>query len=252
MNYRWQGRPFIVRDVESGGGGGGGVPDPGALLETFKQKHNGDLSAALMTVVQENFRYREERRDLKAELAKVKIPDGHKVLTADEVKELDAYRALGKPDEVKVKLDKSVELEQKVSASDRAVVLNEAASLAGFKPTVLHGLAKDLAVSIKDVTVTEDGKPVAKKVAYVKDGDSPEIPLTDFATQKWADYLPALEVKAENNQNNQNNSRTFVRQPNPEDKNSQKDIVDDKIAEFEKRRAEKRNPLMPPAQAAQT
>jgi hypothetical protein len=149
---------------------------------------------ALMRLLEkqaDNSQLREQRRTLRQEVTDLKskaAPEGTRVLSTDEAKAYDAYAALGKPDDLRKAIDLNGEATAKLARLEREQLLGKAASAAGFKSAVLQRLAGDLPIEIRDV----DGKPAA----FVKDATG-ETPLTEYATTAWADFLPALQVEAQ-------------------------------------------------------
>lgn len=151
-----------------------------------------------------------ENRSLK----KTQVPRGHRVLDDQEAKDYDAFLALGKPDEVAVKvkeygeyaalgkvadvkrgLDDGAAASARMAERDRADHIATVAGVAQFKPGVLtdrvnHDKLTDLVVR----EVEREGKPV--KVAYARDPQGAEHELGDYARKNWGDYLPALQLTA--------------------------------------------------------
>jgi hypothetical protein len=141
--------------------------------------------------------------DLERELTRLrplaeKVPkEGSVVLAGDDAKAWEAYKALGKPDDVKKKLEKLPELETKVADVDNAEQMAKAAEPLGWNPKPLAKLAKDhklTFVEVKDEVV--NGKTV--KVPYVKgpEANATPVKLEDFAQQHFADFMPALTTPA--------------------------------------------------------
>lgn len=127
------------------------------------------------------------------QLKGTQVPQGARVLNADEAKDYDAYVALGKPDEVKKGLEEGTTAKTSVAERAKADAVDAAATAAGFKKTVLGDRLK--ADGLTDPTVREverGGKKV--QVAYVKDAQGAEHELGEYAKKNWGDYLPALQV----------------------------------------------------------
>lgn len=167
-------------------GGSSGKVRASDVLEQFGRDAI-RLAEKLADVQSDNYRLRDERRTLKQQLADVagKVPaDGTKVLTADDAKAFDAYVALGTPADIKSALDTKGTAEQELTTLKREKQIARVAEAAGFKASVLTTLAGDLDMQVEPV---KDGKPL---VYVVKDGE--KTALADYATQHWADFLPAL------------------------------------------------------------
>lgn len=106
-------------------------------------------------------------------------------ITDAELEEFNKYKQLGTVDDVTTNIGR-------LSTLERESVINEAAQIAGFKPSVLSRIAADVTIEVKD------GK------AVVGDTD-----LGDYAQEHWEDFLPSL--KATESQTKQ--AVPFVRQP---------------------------------------
>ncbi|MVN88777.1 hypothetical protein GO986_18725 [Deinococcus sp. HMF7620] len=120
-------------------------------------------------------------------------PKDGRVLTAEESKAYDAYVALGKPDEVKTKLDQGVKDSTDLTDLRFKDSLNTAARDSGFKATVLGDRIKaDGLTVLPSREVEREGKKV--QVAYVKDAQGAEHELGAYAKQHWDDYLSALNA----------------------------------------------------------
>lgn len=147
------------------------------------------LAEKLADVQSDNYRLREERRNLKQQLteAQGKAPaEGTRVLTPDEAAEYSAYVAFGKPADVKKAIDSASGATAELASLKREKQLRAAAEAAGYKASVLTTLAGDLDIQ----TEAKDGKTL---VYVVKDGE--KTALADYATKEWADFLPSLEMK---------------------------------------------------------
>src|ERR1700741_5010590 len=155
-----------------GGGEPGGGPSAGqiATLEARLAAAQGSASVVAQQLYNELFSLRGDMRKkeeanaaLTAEVAdlKKKIPaEDARILTQEEAVAYEALGALGKPEEIKKKLDALPALEQRIADSERATLVSKVAELAGFNAKVFAPLAKDLQFEIK----AEAGK----EVAYVK------------------------------------------------------------------------------------
>src|SRR5690348_6795389 len=82
--------------------------DPTQAFQNRLNKLNGDAMAFATQLFDENYRLREDKRQLNEQLttAQGKVPaDGALVLTGDEAKAFEAYKALGTPKELKDRID---------------------------------------------------------------------------------------------------------------------------------------------------
>jgi hypothetical protein len=190
---------------DAGDGGGNATTDserdpasrPGSDPKALIREHGGASGAVLALLRKvdkleaDNYSLRKERRELKG-----KIPgDGVRILTVDEAKDLEAYRALGKPDEIG----------RAVAERDglrRAEHYRDVAALLGWKSTVFSDLAdaKKLRVEIDPNWKGPDGKAAPARTALVvakgEDGTETRTPLADHVESQWPDYLPALRQQA--------------------------------------------------------
>jgi hypothetical protein len=119
------------------------------------------------------------------------VPEGARVLTAEEATAYDAYAALGKPADLTKKLADADTATQRLTTLERDAVIRDAATAAGYKFAVLKDRAGDLPIAVREVE--QDGKKVSR--AFVAPPGGTEAELTAYAAQHWADYLPALTAQ---------------------------------------------------------
>lgn len=188
------GLPFgpLFLDEDDDAGTGGSEAGKAAKLAALEAKF-GSAQAALAQLYDENYKLRSDKRDLKKQLADATLAEDAVVLTAEEAKVLEAYKALGKPEELKTSLDELGGLKTKVQQGDRAAMIAAAAKAAGWegKESVLVKLIADGdKIELRDETV--DGETV--KVPYITPAGEGSVPakLADHATKEWAAFLPAL------------------------------------------------------------
>lgn len=189
-------------DVEGGGAsadaGKAGTDDATAkmLAEAFNNiaTRQGGQDAAGVLLLQENKEYRAEIKGLKAELeqARGKVPaDGSVILSAEDAAAWNAYKELGKPEEIKSMKDEYQGLQ-------RDAVYREVAEAHGYKPAVLSQLPGVGELNFEVREIEKDGQK--SKAAFVTNGDGQERPLSEYASEKWADFMPALAVEATSQQ----------------------------------------------------
>lgn len=180
-----------------GGSGGNSTANIEATVSRLLQK-DGDRRA-ITKLLRDNFRQREELRTAKDRIAELEkradVPEGGKILKADEAKQWDAYVALGKPEDLKAATEKKAELEAELAKRDLETTIAAAAEAAGFKADVLKKLpgAGDLKFEVKTEKV--DGQD--QQVPYVtpqKDGASAQK-LSEYAELEWKDFLPSLQAE---------------------------------------------------------
>jgi hypothetical protein len=123
------------------------------------------------------------------------------VLTGDDAKAWPTLKELGKPDEVRAKLEQGEKDKAALAVRTRQDQVRSAAEAAGFKPSVLEKLpgAEGLTFEVKEETVKDAaGKETKAMVAYVTGSEEGATPkkLADHAEAAWKDFLPALKQTA--------------------------------------------------------
>lgn len=150
------------------------------------------LKKALDTREADNKTARDRAKALeaeKAELAAKIPPEDAIVLTGDDAKALAAYRELGTPDVISVKLGDYDRANAEANALKRRALVDQVArdpqneTQYRYKPSVLERLLGDAVLTRTD------------KGDTVKIGDT-EKPLEKWLTEDQADFLPALQVQA--------------------------------------------------------
>lgn len=197
VNWR-NARLLLNADTDGGSGSGGGD----RVEESFQRaldRRNNDGVALARELFDDNYRERSRNRELAQQLEalRAQVPgDGAVVLSAEDAAAWQAYRQFGDAATVQAAMAQRDQLQGELTQLRRNETLRTVAGAVGYKPTVLAELdaiarakGKDLAFEVREVT--QDGRAVA--VPYVKDGDT-ELPLTDYAAQQWADFLPALSA----------------------------------------------------------
>lgn len=183
-----------------GSGGGGGKPPkrqtnalpPSVMLAKAQQfiAQHGNAESAVMTLLRENKQFRDGARD-------GTIPAGHKVVSDADVSDLEAYRALGKLDEVKKVVGEFPVLSAFKQKQEREAQWGEAAGLHKWNAKVLIDLAtaRNLDVVLKDEKFKEGEKEETRRVAYVRpqgDDKAALTEITSYAKSHLADYMQPL------------------------------------------------------------
>lgn len=139
------------------------------------------------------YRLRETKRALTQERdeLKAKLPaDGAVVVAQDDAAALEAYRALGKPEEVKAALDAKAAAEGKLHTLERDATLRDVREVTGFDLDVLREIGgAEWQYTIK----TETGDAGDVRRVYVNDG-SQEVAIDQHP--KVQKFLPALKPSA--------------------------------------------------------
>lgn len=227
--YRYGMRPVARRTDDpgagsegsntGGNGGGGGGKKEVSVSQVVSRLINryGDANTALGVLAGENLDYRRRHRADQERITSLQgqgPKDGGMVLTPEQAADFKAYQALGKPDEVKQKVERVGTLEEQVAGAARDQLLATAAGAVApgtaWKANVLKDIvqAKGLHVEMKDVTEKDKaGNEVTVKRPHVRpanDDKAALTPLEGWVKQNAADYLPALAATAGGNTGNTN------------------------------------------------
>jgi hypothetical protein len=216
-------------------------PKASDLLAQYGSDMNAALRMAerLSAIKDDNYKLRGKNRQLRDDIAGLRgkaAPEGSVILSADDAKAWEAYKALGsEPAALKQALTERDDAKQRLTTLEREKTIRDVAEVAKYKAAVLGQLpgSADLAFDIRDVT--QDGATV--RMVYVKDGER-QVPLTDYAEQHWADFLPALRVEAP-----LPSGTAYVAQSTG-GKVAAKNLVDQHLEQQAARRAAQTNPLL--------
>jgi hypothetical protein len=180
--------PLFEGDTGGNTGGTGITPppatppaasDPAAAFNNLMARSS-DAAALARQLFEENFRYRTELREAQRQLP----AQGAAVLTPEQAQAWAAYQQLGAPDQVQTTIQQAKQLQ-------RDLDLRSVSDASGYKFGVLKQLAGDAAFEVRDET--KDGQQT--KAVYVK-VEGKDVPLETYATERWADFLPALKPAA--------------------------------------------------------
>lgn len=174
-----------------GGGADGGKPSD--VLERYGRDAL-KLAEKLAEVQTDNFSLRDQRRELKRQLADLgtKVPgEGSVILTAEDAAALDAYRALGATADLQTALSERQTLAETLAARDRQDALRSAAQAMAYDADVLTTLAGDLPITVREIGDGKEKKPVA----FISDAAGKEYRLDAYAADHWAKFLPSLAPK---------------------------------------------------------
>lgn len=181
-------------------GGDGADSSPSQSFQRLLERNGNDAMQLASRLFDDNYQARERARQLEAQVRDLqgKVPgEGSVILQGDDANAWATYRELGTPDEVRQGLDRQAELQGQLQQRERETLLRQVAEQAGYKPGVLAQLdrmaqaqGKELAFEVREVE--QDGAKT--QVPFVRDGET-ESALTEYATQEWADFLPALTAQ---------------------------------------------------------
>lgn len=183
-------RDFATGEGEGGTGTGAGNGDGENRLTEKEWEDRKRAQLAGKSIDQLVEKQIALERDLVKARAKA-APDGAVVLTADEAKEWEVFRGLGKADDVSKRLKTGEEAATKLAGRERGDTLREVAEIAGFKVGPFSRLADQDGLSFEvGAEVEKDGKKSRPVTVKTKDGKS--APLTDYVKTNWADFEPSL------------------------------------------------------------
>lgn len=162
---------------------------PGDVLAAYQNlvQRQGGVDATSLLLFQENYQYRERLRQQQEQLTRLQQqlpPDGAVVLQGDELTAWQTYQTLGTPDQLR-----------QLATAQRDLLVMRAAQNAGYKENVLSTLLKP--GDALEIAAPADGKD---PIAYITPQGGERIPLIDYATTNWNDFLPALQVKPQGTQ----------------------------------------------------
>lgn len=222
------------------------------------EQKGGDAQAVSLMLLNDNQKARERARkaEERAEAAEKKIPkEGSVVITKEEAADFEAYKALGKPAEVKTTVEKAKTLETEKQEREKSEGFTKAAEAIGYNGKVLADLALKNDLIIETVDEQQNGKTVKVPYARKNEDKAVRLPLADFMKKEFADYLPALTAKGGGNNSGTAGtgatSTTQYPEQGPTGGTAPKGELADKfLADRNKRAAEKVNPLNPQKPAA--
>jgi hypothetical protein len=179
-----------------------------------------DATSRDATLTAENFKLRQQRRELRDQLAAATKSQPGKdalVLMGDDKKAYEEFKALNlKPGDIKTGLEERDTLRK--GEAERAVgaTIDEAAELLGWTPAALRkAIAKEgLHVEIKEVkSKNDEGKTVTERVPHVRKAANEKDALQALAEFAEGDddfqlYLPALTSEGETSTGSQSSTKT--------------------------------------------
>lgn len=193
-------RPHGPADDEDDDG-----PDKASLQSLITRA--GTAEAAANELWRDNFKLRQDRKNLRTENADLKAklpPDGSVVLTKEQAADWELYQKLGKPAEVEKALGEGKTAQEGLLKRDRDAEVRKAADGMKMNPDALvqlFGMHPALEVVSKTVKGS-DGKD--QTGWYVKDtaNNNAETELGQYATTNWQTFLPSLQVQQAGNGGN--------------------------------------------------
>jgi hypothetical protein len=156
-------------------------------IQRLLDRHKGDAMSLALQLFGENYQLREKNRALKAQVP----AEGSLVVSKADHDKLEAYKTLGKPDELKSKLEAADALTTENATLKRADSLRAVAAT-GWSFDALKdfdALEPGLEYFTKD---EKDEKGNVSKVAYVK-ADGKETPLAAHIEAKRPHLMASLK-----------------------------------------------------------
>lgn len=174
---KWRDAFLFEGDLGDGNGDGGG-----------QGSDDFDKARAMATI--EKLRgFEKEAKRLSKQLEQY---EGKTVLDADQAAAWTEYQKLGALSDITKALQERDASKAELAMLKRAQQVKQVAESAGFNPAVLSQLDAMESLVYEEKTVTQDGK--AQVVVMVSGGKAKEpMPLTEYATTHWKDFMPALQ-----------------------------------------------------------
>lgn len=147
----------------------------------------------------QNLLLQEENKNIKNGLSeiKAKVPaEGSVVLAGDDAKAWEAFKGLGRPDEVKTQLEAAKTATAELAKVERSRLAARAAKTVGYDPDVLEDLLPKFGDGAVLEVKSEQKEGKAADVAYVKDA-SGSTELSKFVEEKLPKYLPSLKTSGQ-------------------------------------------------------
>lgn len=163
-------------------------------LQNLLSKHEGNAIALAAQLLAENAGYRETIRTQKEDLGKAALPDGAVVLSKEQAAQWATYQALGAPAEVEKTVKDGREASERLTKLERRDTLRSVADKVGYQHEVLERLGSDL--DYQEIEV--DGEKAGEKVkTYGVKVNDKVVPVTQYASENWKAFLPALTTQAQ-------------------------------------------------------
>lgn len=154
-------------------------------IESLVSKH-GDEKGAIKTLLDENLELRQQKRDLKKEVTDLKsnIPAKDAVvLSGDDLKAYEAYKALGSADELKTKLEEAQKAQDSLKNYKQAETMDKVADVTGVNSAALKKLYSNY-----DFEITGEGEEAK---AYVVDGEK-KVLLSEHIDEHNSEFKASL------------------------------------------------------------
>lgn len=198
---------------------------PKSAADSFKRlldRYGGNTRRLAAKLFDDNWAVRQRAQLLETELGtyRKQNPKNSRVITLAQYEEFKQYRAFGKPADVKTRLDTAKTVETELATRRKDDTYSKVAELTGWSLPVLKDIGKDLEFDFDEVD--DEGEKIERALVVIKDGTNvTKKPVTDYADEKWAHFMPALEDdnaetttrRKSSNGNGTGEGRRIVRQP---------------------------------------
>lgn len=181
---------------QGGDGNPPSTPDPTEGFRKLLERHANDGVRLAETLYGENHKLREKLRN-----AEGKAPgDNDVVLKGDDIKRWNTYRDLGEPTDLRKAVEQRDQYKAESERNAREKEYGAAAKVAGFVPDAFVPLAErdGLQLVTKEERSRDTGKvgPVVHVKGVDADGKESLTPLSTYAEERWAVFLPSLKAGA--------------------------------------------------------
>ena len=172
------------------------VADPTAGYQAALKKYGDDASAFARQSYADAEALRRENAELRGKLPKA----GSTILDADDSAAWAELTAIGKPSEIKARVDSGDLAVKEASGFRRAKLLADAAATLGWDADVLAQLPGVDALEIEVKEGQRNGRmvPVAEILTRSTDAQGKEViarrPLEKHGEKEWAKFLPSLKA----------------------------------------------------------
>jgi hypothetical protein len=166
-----------------------------AAVTTAPAPVSDSMAVAFQAVLDKNKELERDNAKYRARFRSIKAGDGA-ILTKDEAEEFEAYKALGKIDEIKVTLSRSAELQGQLEQRDKESTYRDAATALGWSAEALAEVAQAKSLTIEIHEVEKDGTTSGVPFAVTGEGEAAtKTELGEYVESNLAVFLPALQVK---------------------------------------------------------
>lgn len=216
-----------------------------AAMQSLIEKQ-GSSEKALELLLTENYELRAKNRTLREQIAekeKDAPAEGSIILSPEEAKAWEAYKEIGKPEDLKKTVEERDTLKATANRLTREAEIASIAEAHGFNPKVLIRLAGDLEFEVKEIE--HEGKKISKTSVIIPSEDGKRttaVALDEYADKNWKEFIPALKADT---QKGSPNGTPFIQQrqgaPATDDKD---DIVSMRLRQKQEASMAAPNPLM--------